>query len=125
MKRRVALHPSAIDHLRHVHGSARSILRAGLEQLAADGDALEAREDIRLRGELVPLRKLRLGQLRIVFGFTTDQILVLALGNRDAGKSPDFYGQLAARIEAGDFDDELDELRAYAASRPDEPPAGT
>ena len=113
MTRRVQVHPVAADWLKRARGSERSIVVAALNRLPVDSDRLEADPKLRLERDLVPLRKVRLGALRIVIGFTEDCVLVLAFGVRLAGQKPDFYDRLSERVGAGDYTEELQLLREY------------
>ena len=71
------------------------------------------RQDRALREPLAPLRKLPVGELRIAYGLTEEYVEVLDVGFRLAEREDDFYARLSERIEGGDYDDVLAEIRAF------------
>ncbi len=118
MKRTLYVHPSVLTRLRAMRkrGAEQALILKGIEQLRQDADFIEGLERNRLRADLMPLRKLRLGQLRIVYGYTDERVIVLDVGDRAAGRTPNFYDRLREEIANGKFATELAEIRWYARS---------
>jgi hypothetical protein len=58
------------------------------------------------------------GEVRIAYGLTEEHVEILDVGFRLAYREDHFYARLSERIDAGDYDDALMEIRAFAAGRP-------
>jgi len=115
--KRARLHPVSIEKLGGLRANVRSMVLATIESLqTATGEW--TREDRALREPLTPLRKLPIGEVRIAYGLTEEHVEILDVGFRLAHREDHFYARLSERIDNGDYDDVLMEIRAFAAGQP-------
>lgn len=118
MTRRVEVHPSALETIRAMRGAERSLVLAQVRGVEEYADRLDVLDRHLLRRDLWMLRRVAVrGELRVVYGVTDDVIYVLMVGDRRAGQTPDFFGLLRERIDAGDFAEELEAITRFETER--------